>query len=153
MDVEVETNGSLDEDETFRCNIQIPIIGLTLTVCVTTGHVIVYGSFSITNPNRAINDFYLEIHVPHESESEICREVFIDNERSSECIHSPITPSSPLHTRSAPSSPDKTVYLSFMGKDDNNSFIMNTTYGNSLNIFSHSTSSPEGILSAIILIS
>ena len=152
MNVGNGTNGSLTEKETFRFNIEIPWTGLTLSVCVTTGHIIVYGSFSTTNPNSAVHDFYLEIHVPHqqeESESEECREVFIKpsiNEHSSQCIHNPITPSDNRKRSASHSSPDNNiVYLSIIGKDDNNSFVMNTTYGNTLDIISPTTSPTEGI--------
>ena len=138
---EEATNGSLTRNESYRCHIPLPPSGRTLRVCVSTGHVIVYGSFYITNPNSALHNFSLEIN---DSDSETCREMFINYNinHPSDCIHNPITSTSLLHKRSVDPPHDKTVYLSFVGKAGENFYIMNTSEGNVLSIIN--TTRPKG---------
>ena len=78
-DTSNEMNGTLDEDESVRYHFPIPVVGITVRICVSGGHVIVYGSVSVPNPNSAFYDWLLDLEYgDRNNETEICDNVFID---------------------------------------------------------------------------
>ena len=146
-------NGTLDQNETVRYHFQIPVAGITVRVCISVGHVVVYGSFSVPNPNSAFYDFLLEFESEtSDSESENCQSTFIDPDKippspsspniQSSSTHAPTSGSSPSTTSLAPqptvvpSSPpndidltDRVVFLSVVGGAGENNFVLNGSVG------------------------
>ena len=146
-------NGTLDQNETVRYHFKIPVAGITVRVCISVGHVVVYGSFSVPNPNSAFYDFLLEFESEtSDSESENCQSTFIDPDKippppSSPNIqisstHAPSSDSRPPTTSLAPqptvvpSSPpndidltDRVVFLSVVGGAGENNFVLNGSVG------------------------
>ena len=49
--------------------------GLTITLCVQAGRVILYASFFVPNPNRALNSFVLDA-ISHQQK---CEDVYVPN--------------------------------------------------------------------------
>ena len=75
-------NGTLDEDESVRYHFQVPIAGITLDVCVSGGHVIVYGSVSVPNPNSAFYDWMIEVEFDkNDNRTEQCDNIFFDPDK------------------------------------------------------------------------
>lgn len=166
-------NGTLDQNETVRYQFPVPVIGITVKVCVSVGHVIVYGSVSIPSPNSAFYDWLLELEFQqYDNEAEICKNVFFvpskipDNvpPKASSTI-SYIHPSSqPVLTRATTSSKvpqpsmfpysgdapgkvkltDLTLYIAVVGKHDENSFVLNGTVGDIYHESDVSSSSSAG---------
>ena len=60
-DIGDHINGTLDQNETVRYNLQIPVIGVTVEVCVSAGRIVLYGSASDHNPNSAFYEFFLQV--------------------------------------------------------------------------------------------
>ena len=60
--------------ETARYNLQIPVIGVTVEVCVSAGRIVVYGSTSDSNPNSAFYEFFLQ--VVYDNDTEQCDHMF-----------------------------------------------------------------------------
>ena len=52
-------SGSLEAGDVVRYEIDVPIHGLSLNICVSQGEIEFYGSYIIPNPNSALNDFML----------------------------------------------------------------------------------------------
>lgn len=158
-DVEEEMNGTLDGNETIRYHFPIPVIGITVEVCVSQGHILVYGSVTVPNPNSAFYDWFLELNYEHRSnESVICENHFFDpstipdrdppdtikaSSTASYTSPSPnhVTTSSQVVQTPQPSMApdsggdhtviltDKTLYLSIVGKQNENNFVLNGTVG------------------------
>ena len=105
-------NGTLDKNETVRFNLQIPVIGVTVEVCVSAGHIVVYGSTSESNPNSAFYEFFLQ--VVYEDDTEQCDHIFYKLDT--------LPPTSSSDQRVLRSEP-MTLYLSVVGKDKANSFV------------------------------
>ena len=150
-DTDEELNGTLDQNETVRYHFQIPVVGITVRVCISVGHVVVYGSFSVPNPNSAFYDFILEFGSETDtSETETCRNTFIDPDKiphppntQPSSTYPPSTGSVPTTTTSLAPQPsvvpsitppdveltDKIVYLSVVGRADDNNFFLNGSVG------------------------
>ena len=161
-DVEEEMNGTLDGNETIRYHFPIPVIGITVEVCVSQGHILVYGSVTVPNPNSAFYDWIFELnyeHMHHGNESVACQNQFFDpstipDKNRPDSIRASSTASytnpSPNHIIAssqviqtpqpsmAPGSgfdhktvelTDKTLYLSIVGKKNENNFVLNGTVG------------------------
>ena len=121
IDIGHDMNGALDQNETVRYNLQIPVIGVTVVVCASAGHIVLYGSSTTPDPNSAFYEFFLQ--VVYANDTEQCDRMF----------YKPDTPStSPLEKRNegVPQSETMTLYLSVVGKDKENSFVhLNSTAG------------------------
>ena len=148
-DVEEEMNGTLDGNETIRYHFPIPVIGITVEVCVSQGHILVYGSVTVPNPNSAFYDWFFEVnheHMHHNNQSVACQNQFFDPSTipdkdrpdtiwvSSTVITSSQTPQPSM----APGSgfdhktvelTDKILYLSIVGIQNENNFFLNGTVG------------------------
>ena len=142
-------NGTLDQNETVRYHFQIPVAGITVRVCISVGHVVVYGSFSVPNPNSAFYDFLLEFESEtSNSESENCQSTFIDPDKIPPSPSSPNIQSSSTHAPSSDSRPpttslapqptvvpndidltDRVVFLSVVGGAGENNFVLNGSVG------------------------
>ena len=108
-------NGTLDQNETVRYNLQIPVIGVTVEVCASAGRIVVYGSTSDSNPNSAFYEFFLQ--VVYEDDTEQCDHMFYKSDT--------LPPTSSLEKRNegVPQNETMTLYLSVVGKDKENSFV------------------------------
>ena len=155
-DTDEEMNGTLDQNETVRYHYQIPVAGITLRVCISVGHVVVYGSFSVPNPNSAFYDFVLEFgSESNTSDTETCRNRYIDPDKIPRPHHPPNTKPSSTYQPSTGGAPtttttlapqptvvpstappvveltDKVVYLSVVGRAEDNNFFLNGSVGDS----------------------
>ena len=153
-DTDEEMNGTLDQNETVRYHYQIPVAGITLRVCISVGHVVVYGSFSVPNPNSAFYDFVLEFgSETNTSDTEICRNRYIDPDKIPRPLPPPNTHPSSTYEPSTGGAPtttttlapqptvvpstappvveltDKVVYLSVVGVAKENNFVLNGSVG------------------------
>ena len=154
-----EMNGTLDKDETVRYHFPIPVIGITVKVCISAGHILVYGSVLVPNPNSAFYDWMLELDYEHnDQEIEMCKNVFIDpstiqhkhpaEDKVSSTITFPPSPTSSPQPSISPGSgfspgtvlSDEILYISVMGKQNENNFVLSDTEGD---IYPESDSSPE----------
>lgn len=143
-----EMNGTLDQNETVRYHFPIPVIGITVEVCTTVGHVIVYGSVSVPNPNSAFYDWFLELeHTLDDSQTEFCKSIFFDISTTSPTDNSDVSlpiPDAPTLTvtpqpsvvpgtgSTPPDSGELTgqvLYLAVVGKLNKNNFVLNATAG------------------------
>ena len=135
-------NGLLDKDEIVRYHYLIPDIGITAEVCVSEGHVKVYGSVTIPNPNSALYSWKLEVRQEsQETGTQTCQSYFLE-------ITSTTTTSAPTNTSGATSQDtdptiddyealtltDQTLYISVEGLEDHNIFIVNGTSGNTQDV-------------------
>ena len=101
-DTSNEMNGTLDEDESVRYHFPIPVVGITVRICVSGGHVIVYGSVSVPNPNSAFYDWLLDLEYgDRNNETEICDNVFVDPSK----IPTKAPPTGPPTSQSSRASP------------------------------------------------
>ena len=159
---EEEMNGTLDKDENVRYHFPIPVIGITVEVCISTGHILVYGSVLVPNPNSAFYDWMLELDYERgDHETELCKNMFIDPSKIQHkqpaeykasstvtFVHSPTSsqvpqPSMFPGSRFGPGTvelSDETLYVSILGKQNENNFVLNGTVGDS-----SSEPSPTGI--------
>jgi receptor-type tyrosine-protein phosphatase Q len=153
-----EMNGTLDKDETVRYHFPIPVIGITVKVCISAGHILVYGSVLVPNPNSAFYDWVLELDYEHSDQEIECKNVFIDpstiqhkhpaEDKVSSTITFPPSPTSSPQPSMPPGSgfspgtvlSDEILYISVMGKQNENNFVLNGTVGD---IYPESDSSPE----------
>ena len=114
-----ELNGTLDQNETVRYNLQIPVNGVTVEVCADTGHIVVYGSSSVPNPNSAFYEFFLQVYG---NGPEPCDHVFY------EPTVSPISSSD--HQMLRRETETSRLFLSVIGKAEENTFVhLKTTPG------------------------
>ena len=151
-------NGTLDQDEKTRIHFPISNIGITVKVCVSEGRVQVYGSVSIPNPNSALYSWMFKVkHEPQETRIQTCVSYFIT---SSTATATPFgttpsledtTPSETTATSEVTSSSAATasseattstfaphaltltgqnLYISVVGIEDHNSFVLDKTIGN-----------------------
>ena len=152
-----EINGTLNQNESVRYHFPIPVAGITVRVCISVGRVVVYGSFSVPNPNSAFYDWSLELHFGlNSSQKEICNSTFIDPSKIPPYVEPPTTnpdnikPSVTTQVHRAQSETsfntvpepsvvpddgkltDHTLYISVLGKQDENNFILNGTVGDTL---------------------
>ena len=75
-------NGTLDEDESIRYHFPIPVAGITIHLCVSSGHVVIYGSVTIPNPNSAFYDWMVEVDFGGvTNETEICDNIFVNPDK------------------------------------------------------------------------
>ena len=153
-------NGTLDKDENVRYHFPIPVIGITVEVCISAGHIIVYGSVLVPNPNSAFYDWMLELdYGDSDLETELCKHMFIDPSKIQHkqyqasstvtFVHSPTSsqvpqPSMSPGSRFGPGTvelSDEILYVSILGKQNENNFVLNGTVGDSF-----SEPSPTGII-------
>ena len=155
-DTDEEMNGTLDQNETVHYHYHIPVAGITLRVCISVGHVVVYGSFSVPNPNSAFYDFVLEFgSESNTSDTETCRNRYIDPDKIPQphpppntqpsSTYQPSTGGAPTTTTTLAPQPtvvpstsppvvgltDKVVYLSVVGRAEDNNFVLNGSVGDS----------------------
>ena len=121
----------------YRCNYPLLRSGVTITACITQGHIIVYGSLSVPNPNSAHNDFRINIMSENSSQAEECESIFVPNPDFL-CINTLSNDQKTSRKRSVPTHQDQSphssgvVYLSFIGKDKVNHFVVNSSGGNNV---------------------
>ena len=101
---------TLEQNEASYFQLGLPEDGMTFSLDVSQGSVVMYGSNKLQNPNEAFYDFQL---------SSSQREIFI----------SYATFSSPITKRQITNFTNITVYVSIQGQSVSNSFTLNTTIG------------------------
>uniref|UniRef100_A0A1X7UZ52 VWFA domain-containing protein n=1 Tax=Amphimedon queenslandica TaxID=400682 RepID=A0A1X7UZ52_AMPQE len=103
---------------------EFPSMGMTLKVNVTQGNLVVHGSFSVQNPNNLTQDFSVMSNgndIDHFISPELMRQS-TDNGNGGG--------SRKRRQTSLPTNgTDANVYLSIVGLNDNNTFVLNTTFG------------------------
>ena len=106
----------LSKNKTIRYNLLIPVIGVTVEVCITEGHVHVYGSVSIPNPNSAFHDLFIELDG---NDTECCGHAYV------EPCAMPSPSSRSRRDTSQSNTDDQVVYLSIEARDKDSSFAVN----------------------------
>ena len=66
----------LSKNKGIRYNLLVPVTGITVQVCITEGHIRVYGSVSVPNPNPAFHDFFIELD---ESSTKWCGHAYVES--------------------------------------------------------------------------
>ena len=108
-------NSSLESGSQQRIHFELPIEGMTIRLCVWSGRIVFYASFSVATPNCALKDFYANWTLD-------CNELFINhnfggssrNKRSAEQVM--ITSNS-------------TLYVVIEGVEEENLYTMETSVG------------------------
>ena len=139
-DVGESINGTLEQGEQARFQLDIPEVGLTIRLSIETGHVVVYASTKIPNPNAAYYDWKLECDdvggcdffvdpqdldivriLAEDTKRTLKRQVNeTSHESGSEVVYSNFT-----------------LYLVTEGIEKNTTFVIETTFGD--------TTTPKGI--------
>ena len=57
-----QQTGRLKKGESVRYELNVPQDGVTVRLCVQEGYIILYTSFTVTNPNEALYDYKLEVN-------------------------------------------------------------------------------------------
>ena len=115
--VEATIEGFLGGGEVSFFQYQLPTQGMTVHLDVQEGSVVLYASSTIQNPNEALYDYRLE--------TDSSADVFLD----------PVTlegrPQVVANKRRqvGDSFTNTTVYISIEGEEDINSFVLETTFG------------------------
>ena len=109
-------NGTLTEGANVRYELDIPEEGVTVRLCVREGSIILYASYTVTNPNEALHDFRREVI----STGTInCDDAFIPPEN---------TGSNRRKRQSEMESPS-TLFISVVGVEEQNDFDVETSEG------------------------
>ena len=108
--------GVIRDSETLRFTFEYPDEGLTVRICTHNGTIILYGSFTISNPNKALHDFALDAFIL----GNICEDVFVQQSNSK---------SGKKKRQAVPSKPDS-VYISIEGLAEKSTFTLTTSVGN-----------------------
>ena len=95
--------------------------GITIRLCVEAGRVIVYASFTIPNPNSALNHFTLDA-IFHNLN---CQDVYIDPGEVSS-----IDPGSDRRKKRQDSTVEQFLFVSVEGIASSSRFTLETTTGN-----------------------
>ena len=119
-------NTMLEQNKTVRYNLLIPVIGVTVKVCITMGKIHVYGSTSTPNPNSAFHDFFIELdYEKHENETEVCGySTYVEP-----CNTSPSPHARGRRQTSESGTDAEVVYLSIVGMAEGSSFVVNGVAG------------------------
>ena len=121
INTDEEVNVTLAENKTIRYNFLIPVIGVTVKVCITGGHIRAYGSVSIPNPNSAFNDFFIELD--YENDNDTCGHAYVEP-----CATSSSPPRSRRQTSQSHTN-NQIVYVSIEARDKDSSFAVDTITG------------------------
>ena len=101
-------NGSLEKGGLVRYEFEVPPDGLSLNICVSQGEIELYSSFTVPNPNSALNDHMLLV-----KSNESCMNVNIYRHNS---------------TTTAPNT-QNSVFVSLEGKESQNIYMIVTSEG------------------------
>ena len=107
--------------------------GLTLKVAVTQGNVAVHGSFSVQDPNELTQDFFIASN-GNDIDYFISPELFRQSTDNGNNDGRRTKRQASIPTNAT----DANVYLSIVGLNDNNTFILNTTFGDTTETISSS---------------
>ena len=125
-------NGTLDIYAIVRYHYLIPDAGITVEVCVSEGHVKVY--VTIPNPNSALYSWMIEVeHNPQRNKIETCQSYFFQKTTATTRRTTAFEATSSSKTsKEDPEAlnTDQTLYISLVGVEDNNRFILNGMNGN-----------------------
>lgn len=102
-----------------RYNYQIQEGGITIRLCIQEGHVVLYASLTVPNPNRALNDFVLDAVF----DGNECKDVFVDPD----VMVDSISDKERLGKRQTP--PERNLFVSIEGISNSSTFTLNTTMG------------------------
>ena len=155
--IDKEMNGTLHQDQTVRYNFPVPVTGITVKVCISVGHVIVYGSVSVPNPNSAFYDWLLELDF--NGMTETCKCIFLApskiisklppvcNKASSTTSATASTSSRVPHSSMSPCSGNTfeivnlTIHISVVATHNSeNSFVVSGIEGDVCNVIRSSSS-------------
>ena len=107
--------GILTQGEVTFLQMTLPEDGLTITIDVDEGSVVMYGSDKIQQPNEALHDFKLTNDKP---EIYLTKETFIKNTNTTVSKREATTDSTGIN-----------IYISIEGESMINNFTLNTTIG------------------------
>ena len=132
MDVGEALNGTLEQGEQARFQLDIPVVGLTIHLHVEAGRVVMYASTEIPNPNSALHDWKLDCL--------IACDFFVDPQ-GLDIVQTPVTVDNTEQQPQVNESSNLTNFTLFLvteGKEENTSFMVDTTFGD--------TSTPKGTI-------
>ena len=121
------------DGEIIRTNFPLPVEGITVRLCVSRGKIVFYASVSSTSPNSAVYDWKSEIGIG-------CDDIFIDprdvenNNVGSNDNSNRVDTNNGRRKRQTLNSTmdeyvDLTLYVSIEGTEETNSFLLQTTTG------------------------
>ena len=119
------------DGESLRIHFPLPVEGVTIRLCVSHGKIVFYASVSSISPNSAVHDWMSEIGIG-------CGDIFIDP-RNFENDNSGSNDNSNQNNgrrkrQTLNSTMDEyvnlTLYVSIEGAEETNSFVLQTTTGN-----------------------
>ena len=121
------------EGERIRTNFPLPVEGVTIRLCVSRGKIVFYASVSETSPNSAVYDWMSEIGIG-------CDDIFIDprnvendnigsNDNSNQVDANNGRGKRQTLNSTMDEYFDLTLYVSIEGAEETNSFVLQTTTG------------------------
>ncbi|XP_011403766.1 PREDICTED: uncharacterized protein LOC105312654 [Amphimedon queenslandica] len=122
-----------------------PPMGMTLKVDVTVGNLAVRGSFSVQNPNELTQDFSVMSN-GNDIDYFISPELYVQSTTDDDNGGSRRKRQTSIPTNIT----NANVYLSIVGLNDNNTFVLNTTFGDTTEYIP--TSTGTSVLGSMILI-
>ena len=99
--------------------------GMTLKVNITQGDLLIRGSFTIHNPNALTEDFSITSNGNDDIEYFISPELLMQSTNYDNNDGLGTKRQAPIPTNATGAN----VYLSIVGLNDNNTFVLNTTFG------------------------
>ena len=95
-----------------RFNYEIQEEGITIRLCVQGGHVVLYASFSVPNPNKALNSFVLDAIIHRQ----MCEDTFIPPDPEIDQV--------PGRKKRQLETDQRILYVSIEGVSDNSQFTL-----------------------------
>ncbi|XP_019863493.1 PREDICTED: uncharacterized protein LOC109592497 [Amphimedon queenslandica] len=115
---------------------EFPSMGMTLKIDIKLGNLVARGSFSVQNPNELTQDFFVMSN-GNDIDYFISPELYIQSTTDDD--------DDGRHTN------DANVYLSIVGLNDNNAFVLNTTFGDTTESIPTTPSTGTSVLGSMIL--
>lgn len=116
---------TLPEGGNVRYEVEVPDMGVTTRVCVHDGTVILFASYTVTNPNSAFHDFSFEVG---SNGTTTCDDVFIPPESASR------------RRRQSVENATTTLFVSLVGVEEENEFEFQTVEGDTTDRSNHYSS-------------
>ena len=124
LETGMEIATSISRGSSRLLQYEFPSMGMTLKVDVTQGNLVVRGSFSVQNPNELTQDFSVMSNgndIDYFISPELLRQSTDNGNNDGRRTKR----QAPTPTNAT----DANVYLSIVGLNDNNTFVLNTTVG------------------------
>ena len=111
FDINQQLKSTISKGQSQNLEYKFSSEGFTIHIGISVGELVVYGSFTIRNPTLLTADFQ------------------VDGTETLEYFVSPALYDSSVFESANRSLNNTSVFVSLVGQQDNNTFIMNTTFG------------------------